>query len=65
VVGGTAVTISADCPVAATTGRVTDTVSRVGKQPIKLTKQKQKSKNLVRIKKKEKADCGLLPIILA
>jgi hypothetical protein len=25
----------------------------------------QKSKNLVRIKKKEKADCGLLPIILA
>jgi hypothetical protein len=52
VVGGTAVATSEGRVAIAKTGRVTDTGSCVGKQPSKLNKKKQISKNLVRIRKK-------------
>jgi hypothetical protein len=58
-VGGTAVLPTVGISVT-TTGRVTDTGSRAGWQPIKPQRQIKKRKSLVRIRKKEKAGCGLL-----
>ena len=62
-VGGTAVLSTVGISVT-TIGRVTVTGSCSGRQPIKPITQMNKRNSLGRIRKKEKADCGLLLKIL-